>query len=74
MISQGFRRVRRKTPLRRGGGLRPRWRDAKGNLYEWDYQHGTLEKYNKRGMHLGEYDPLTGVLLSPANLTRSINP
>ncbi|PSH60781.1 hypothetical protein CU100_07570 [Phyllobacterium endophyticum] len=39
---------------------RKRFKDKDGNIYEWDYQHGTLEKFNKRGKHLGEYDPQTG--------------
>ncbi|MGR8965983.1 colicin E3/pyocin S6 family cytotoxin (plasmid) [Rhizobium leguminosarum] len=25
-------------------GGRARWYDSKGNIYEWDYQHGKLEK------------------------------
>ncbi|NMD61880.1 hypothetical protein FEZ60_00975 [Rhodococcus sp. MS16] len=33
---------------------RKRWKDDKGNIYEWDYQHGAVEKYNKNGTHLGE--------------------
>ena len=32
---------------------RPRWKDAKGNLYEWDALHGEVEKYSKRGKHQG---------------------
>lgn len=28
---------------------RPRWHDKKGNIYEWDFQHGTLEKFDKTG-------------------------
>jgi hypothetical protein len=52
-------RVRPKTPVKGGGGLRKRWKDAEGNIYEWDSQHGRLEKYDKRGRHLGEFDPDT---------------
>lgn len=44
---------------RTGGGLRARWQDGK-NILECDYQHGTVEMYNSRGQHLGEYDPLGG--------------
>jgi len=42
--------------------LSPRsaWKDDKGNVYEWDSQHGELEKYNKRGKHQGSVDPSTG--------------
>ena len=53
-----LRTVRRKTPY--GGGLRKRWMDNDGNIFEWDYQHGTVEAYNSTGRHLGEYDPVTG--------------
>ncbi len=31
------------------GGIRRRWKDSDGNIYEWDYQHGRVEKYDKRG-------------------------
>jgi len=40
--------VKPKTPVQGGGGLRKRWKDETGNIYEWDSQHGTVEKYNKR--------------------------
>ncbi len=30
------------------GGLRRRWRDPDGVIYEWDYQHGTVEVYDAR--------------------------
>ncbi|KAA5837265.1 colicin E3/pyocin S6 family cytotoxin [Saccharopolyspora hirsuta] len=53
-------RVTPKTPVQGGGGLRPRWKDRKGNIYEWDYQHGEVEVYNKRGKHQGAFDPETG--------------
>ena len=36
--------------------------------YEWDSQHGTVEKYDKKGRHLGEFDPDTG---KPTNLKSS---
>jgi len=65
-------RAKPKTPVQGGGGLRKRWVDRKGNIYEWDSQHGTLEKYNKRGKHLGEFDPNTGMQTKPANPGRSI--
>jgi hypothetical protein len=50
---------------------RRRWTDDKGSIYEWDYQHGTVEKYSKNGKHLGEYDPNTGVQTKPADPTRN---
>ncbi|CAA6806259.1 MAG: Putative hemolysin, containing Haemagluttinin repeat [uncultured Campylobacterales bacterium] len=66
--------AKRKTSVQGGSKLRERWKDKKGNIYEWDYQHGTLEKYNKRGKHLGEFDAQTGEQLKLANKTRSVEP
>ena len=54
----------------KGGRLRPRWKDGAGAIYEWDFQHGALEKYNKRGKHLGEHDHETGMQTKPADPTR----
>ncbi len=70
----GLKIVRSKTSVSRGGLLRKRWKDADGNLYEWDYQHGRLEKYTKRGRHLGEFDPETGLQTKLADPSRSIEP
>ncbi|PRD45428.1 hypothetical protein C5748_04095 [Phyllobacterium phragmitis] len=59
------------TPGKPIGG-RARWYDNKGNIYEWDYQHGALEKYDKTGKkHLGEYDPKTGKRTKPPKPGRS---
>ena len=66
--------VRSKTPIMNSGQLRKRWKDGKGYLYEWDYQHGKLEKYNKRGRHLGEFDVVTGEQTKSADPSRSIEP
>ncbi|MBU0632389.1 colicin E3 [bacterium] len=39
---------------------RKRWTDTKtGDIYEWDYQHGDVEVYNKRGQHKGSINPET---------------
>jgi hypothetical protein len=62
-----------KTP-RPGGKLRERWKDADGNIYEWDYQHGRLEKYDRRGNHQGEFDPKTGKQTKPRDRTRRVEP
>lgn len=35
------------------GKHRKRWKDEKGNIYEWDRQHGAFEKYDRKGNHLG---------------------
>lgn len=66
-------RVRGKT-TRAGGSKRARWEDADGNIYEWDYQHGKLEKYDRRGKHQGEYDPKTGKQTKPSDPTRRVEP
>jgi hypothetical protein len=64
---EGLRRAKPKTPVQGGGGLRKRWVDDDGYIYEWDSQHGTVEKYNKRGKHLGEFDAKTGNQINPPN-------
>lgn len=68
----GARRARSKTPVP-GGGLRRRWKDEDGMIYEWDYQHGTVEVYDRNGRHRGEYDPVTGRRLKPGG-PRSVEP
>jgi hypothetical protein len=67
-------RARPKTPVQGGGGLRPRWKDPKGTIYEWDSQHGAVEKYASNGKHLGEFDPETGSQTKPADPTRKVEP
>ena len=67
-------RAKPKTPVRGGGGLRKRWKDGEGNIFEWDSQHGRLEAYDKRGRHIGEFDPDTGLQTKPADPTRSVEP
>lgn len=62
-----------KTPIR-GGGLRKRWKDDDGTIYEWDYAHGTVEKYDSRGHHQGEFDPDSGKQLKPAAPSRRVEP
>jgi len=66
--------VKPKTPIQGGGGLRKRWKDLTGNIYEWDSRHGTVEKYNKKGKHLGEYSPETGKQLNPPNPEYEVEP
>jgi len=67
-----LKRANAKTPVQGGGGLRRRWVDDKGRIYEWDSQHGTLEKYTKNGKHLGEFDPTTGEQLKPPDPAREV--
>ncbi|KIF57928.1 toxin [Pseudomonas fluorescens] len=52
--------VGRKTVVQGGGSKRKRWKTAKGHILEWDSMHGTIEKYDPRGNHIGEFDPATG--------------
>lgn len=64
-----------KTPKQGGNsGKRKRWKDSEGNIYEWDYQHGDVEKYNKRGKHLGSIDPETGRQTKPPVNGREVEP
>ena len=64
----------RKTPLQGGGGLRKRWKTRDGTIFEWDSQHGAVEKYNKRGKHLGEFDHETGEQTKDADKNREVEP
>ena len=53
---------------------RKRWVDKKGNIYEWDYQHGEIEIYPKGGSpHMGSYNPRTGESKGPVP-NRKTNP
>lgn len=63
-----------KTPVQGGGELRKRWVDNKGNIYDCDSELGAVEKYNKRGKDLGEYDPSTGEQTKPADPSRKVEP
>ncbi|MGZ5200924.1 MAG: colicin E3/pyocin S6 family cytotoxin [Telluria sp.] len=41
-----------------------RWRSKDGTrLYTWDWTHGEIEVFNKRGRHLGSLDAITGELI-----------
>ena len=44
----------------------------KKRFYEWDAENGRVEVYSKRGMHLGEYDPIDGSIRKAANPNRNI--
>ena len=65
-------RVRPKTRV--AGRLRARWLDNDGNVYEWDYQHGHVEAYNRRGRHTGAVDPTTGRKTADAVPGRRVEP
>jgi RHS repeat-associated protein len=66
--------TKRKTPVQGGGGLRQRWKDSKGRIYEWDSKKGTVEVYDKRGKHKGEFDPETGGQIEGPNPRREVEP
>ena len=63
-----------KSRVKGGGRLRPRWKEPYGYIYEWDFERGKVEKYNKKGKHLGEFDPITGERTKDADDTRRIDP
>jgi type VI secretion system secreted protein VgrG len=66
------RLARRKSPSKKRGGLRKRWKDKK-HIYEWDAQHAKVEKYDKSGRrHLGEFDPNTGQRTKDPDPKRSV--
>jgi hypothetical protein len=65
-------RARPKTTF--AGGLRARWKDADGSILEWDYEHGLIERYDKSGKHLGEFDPADGSQTKKADPARRIEP
>lgn len=52
--------TRKMSSVKGGGQKRSRWKDRKGRIYEWDYENGRIELYDKQGKHLGEFDPQTG--------------
>lgn len=65
--------VKRKTHIP-GDGLRQRWKLPNGNILEWDYRHGTVEMYDSRGKHRGEFDGYTGQQLKSANPNYKVQP
>lgn len=55
----------------RGDGTRrQRWKVDERKIYEWDSQHGSVELYDSRGRHLGEFDPVRGPCQKGANSSR----
>lgn len=66
------KRAKAKSFVQGGGKKRRRWTDSSGKIYEWDFQHGKVEIYGKRGNHLGEFDPNTGEQTKPADPARKI--
>ena len=64
--------TKRKTAF--AGGLRHRWKDGRGLIYEWDYQHGHVEVYDHRGVHQGAFAADDGRFVSGADRTRRVEP
>lgn len=61
-----------KSRVQGGGGIRKRWKDRKGRIYEWDYENGRVELYSKQGKHLGEFNAETGEKTKPAKPGRNV--
>jgi hypothetical protein len=57
-----------------GGKKRKRWKNDDGDILEWDYQHGKIERYNDKGKHKGEFDPDTGKETKAADPKRTVTP
>jgi hypothetical protein len=70
----GLIELKKKNSKRNGGGLRERWKDAKGKrLFEWDSEKGELEVYRYSDVkHLGSFDPYTAEQRGPAKKERRI--
>jgi hypothetical protein len=69
-----LKKVKPKTEISKGGPMRLRWKDDDGTIYEWDSQHGRLEKYDSRGRHLGEFDVNSGEQTKGADKKRRVTP
>ncbi|WP_053117818.1 S-type pyocin domain-containing protein [Pseudomonas sp. P1.31] len=54
------KRVKSKASVQGGGKKRARWLDRKNRIYEWDSKSGAVEIFDKLGIHLGEFDHVTG--------------
>jgi hypothetical protein len=52
--------VKPKVSVQGGGKKRARWLDRRGRIYEWDSKSGAVELYDKLGVHLGEFNHVTG--------------
>ena len=51
-----------------------RWRSHGGKrLYTWDFLHGEIEVFSRRGRHLGVADARTGIRIKPAVKGRHID-
>jgi hypothetical protein len=72
---QGFPDAKPAKPKTQfAGGMRRRWKDSDGRIYEWDYDHGAVEIYDRRGNHIGEFDHVTKTRRKPADPTKRVEP
>jgi len=53
---------------------RKTWKSNDGYYWQWDSQHGALEKWDsKKKKHLGEYNPVTGQQNKPGEKSRTFD-
>ncbi len=62
-----------KPKAAKGQRPRRRWEDGT-RIYEWDYRHGRVEIYDRRGRHLGKFDPVSGRRLKGPNPNYTVVP
>lgn len=48
-----------------GNGRKTSGQGSDRRYYEWDYTHGDIEVYDRRGRHLGSMNPSTGEMYKP---------
>jgi hypothetical protein len=54
---------------------RKRWINDDGDILEWDYERGKIERFDSSGKnHKGEFDHETGKQTKPAKADRSVTP
>lgn len=51
--------------LNAGNGRKTSGQGSDRRYYEWDYTHGDIEVYDRRGRHLGSMNPSTGEMYKP---------
>jgi Cytotoxic len=50
------------------------WKSIDGKrFYTWDGRHGELEVFNKKGFHIGSFDPVNGEMLKSAVQGRKLD-
>lgn len=51
---------------------RARWKDSEDRIFEWDYEYGFVDIYDKEGTHLGGFDADNGDQIKPAICDRTV--